>query len=413
MSDTTPQLRFPEFVDSWQDQQLGDIAELTSSKRVYLSDYVSNGVPFYRGKEISEIKKNIIPDDILYISNKAYEDFKNKFGAPIKNEILITAVGTLGNILRVKDDKPFYFKDGNLIWLKNINQNPYYLEIVLENNKNKLLQSAIGSSQKALTIVELKKIKLKFPNKLEQQKIADFLTVVDDKISGIDKKIELLKKYKKSVMQKIFTQQIRFKDKNDNFYLDWTLSKLGQLNIYVADGNYGEMYPTASEMLPSGVPFIRANNIKNGRLVWDDMKYISPRLHETLISGHIMTNDILITTRGDIGSLAFVDKEFNNANINAQICLLRPEKSINPKYLFYFLSTKMGRSQFIQLQTGSALKQLPKGKLSLVNIHTPEIEEQQRIANFLTKLDDRINLELQNLKLLKKFKKSLLQRMFI
>ncbi len=117
---SVPALRFKEFSDDWQSNKLDDIADLTSSKRVYSSDYVSEGVPFYRGKEISELKRNENPKDILYISRKAYDSFKASFGVPQVNDILITAVGTLGNVYRIKNNSEFYFKDGNLIWLKDI-----------------------------------------------------------------------------------------------------------------------------------------------------------------------------------------------------------------------------------------------------------------------------------------------------
>ena len=77
---TAPKLRFSEFKDEWIEKNLESIAYLTSSKRVHLSDYVSEGIPFFRGKEITELKSGIFPKDILYISKKQYEDFKEKFG---------------------------------------------------------------------------------------------------------------------------------------------------------------------------------------------------------------------------------------------------------------------------------------------------------------------------------------------
>ena len=91
-----PQLRFPEFSGEWEEKKLGNISKLTSSKRVYLDDYVKSGIPFYRGKEISELKKGLTPKDILYISNESYEQYKSKYGIPQVDDILITAVGTLG-----------------------------------------------------------------------------------------------------------------------------------------------------------------------------------------------------------------------------------------------------------------------------------------------------------------------------
>ncbi|MET3038584.1 restriction endonuclease subunit S, partial [Chryseobacterium sp. NRRL B-14859] len=177
-----PKLRFPEFDKGWEYKKLGEIGELTSSKRIYLSEYVDDGVPFYRGKEISELKQKIQPKDILYISSQLYNDYKNKYGVPKINDILITAVGTLGNILVIKDEEPFYFKDGNLIWFKNIILDSDFVAYLLEINKKSIELSAIGSSQKALTMVELKKLSFQFPSISEQNKIASFLLLVDERI---------------------------------------------------------------------------------------------------------------------------------------------------------------------------------------------------------------------------------------
>ena len=207
-----PQLRFPEFEGEWFSKKLGDISILTSSKRVYLEDYVSEGIPFFRGKEITELKNKEKPTDILYISKERYNDFKEKYGVPKKGDILVTAVGTLGNVWMIENSSPFYFKDGNLIWLKNIKEDSSFLEKLIQLNTKELIKTSIGSTQKALTMVELRKINLKFPQLQEQQKIASFLTDVDDKITKLTKKKELLEQYKKGIMQKIFNQELRFKD---------------------------------------------------------------------------------------------------------------------------------------------------------------------------------------------------------
>lgn len=156
--DKNPSLRFPEFSETWAIKKLNSISKVTSSKRIYESDYVDEGIPFYRGKEITELKNGKAPSDILYIKESKYERFKDKFGVPNVDDILITSVGTLGNVYRIRNSAPFYFKDGNLIWLKEITENPSFLEFLLEKNRHELLKVSIGSTQKALTIVEIRKL---------------------------------------------------------------------------------------------------------------------------------------------------------------------------------------------------------------------------------------------------------------
>ena len=188
----------------WEEKRLGDICEMTSSKRVYLSDYVDNGIPFYRGKEISELRLNQSPSDILFITEERYNDYKSKYGVPIKDDVLVTAVGTLGNVLRVRNDEPFYFKDGNVIWLKNIKTSSLFLEILLQSNTRELLKTSIGSTQKALTMVELRKLKFDFPSLPEQQKIATYLSSIDTKIESVKHQITQTQTFKKGLLQQMF-----------------------------------------------------------------------------------------------------------------------------------------------------------------------------------------------------------------
>ena len=206
-----PNYRFTEFLKDgdWVEKKLGEVAELTSSKRVHLADYLPRGIPFYRGKEISQLKNNNIIEDILYISEEQYESIKEKYGVPKIGDILITAVGTLGNVYCIKSDEKFYFKDGNLIWMKNITIDSVFLEVLLDVEKEKVLASAIGSSQKALTMAALNKLEFNIPkNPLEQQKIASCLSTLDDLITAQTEKIEQLKLHKKGLMQGLFPKSI-------------------------------------------------------------------------------------------------------------------------------------------------------------------------------------------------------------
>ena len=140
--------------------------------------------------------------------------------------------------------------------------------------------------------------------------------------------------------------------------------KIKELPIMVSDGNYSAKYPKSSEFVESGIPFIRANNIKDNKVIWNDIIYISKEKHSTLLKGHLKKNDVLFTVRGILGHVGIVGEDFENANINAQIALLRADdKYINPKYLMYSLNTNDVKSQIERNQTGTTLKQLPISRL--------------------------------------------------
>jgi len=416
----TPKLRFREFSDEWQERKLEDVGQNIIGLTYSPKNVVAEG-------GIIVLRSSNIKNDRLSLANQVRVDSKIPDKLIVRdNDILIcTRNGSqrlIGkNILLKETEKPMTFGAFMSAYRSDINN----FNIFLFNTQgySKQIQMNLGARINQITTGYLNKFKFYYPQVEEQEKIAEFLTITDDKISALQKKKELLEKYKKGLMQKIFptsrkgfeghAPEIRFKDENSEDYPAWEERKLGDMDIYVADGNYGEMYPKASEMLPSGVPFIRANNLKNGKLVWNDMKYISPALHAELKSGHLKPSDILISTRGEIGTLAFVANEFDDANINAQLCLLRVSAKTNSRYLFQYLLTRQSRSQFKKLQTGSALKQLPKGKLALVKIHLPAEAEQQKIADFLTSIDEKIEAEERKLEQAKQFKKSLLQQMFV
>lgn len=202
--------------------------------------------------------------------------------------------------------------------------------------------------------------------------------------------------------------ELRFSE----FSGEWKMNTIKNMQVYISDGNYGEMYPKANEMKMSGVPFIRANNMSRGKVVWTDMKYIDEKLHSVLTSGHLKADDILITTRGEIGSVAYVTKEFNGANINAQLCLLRVDGELSSKFLFSYLTTQQAQKQFKELQTGSALKQLPKGNLAKVQVKLPPYQEQQKIADFIGSVDDWLDNLRQQKTALETYKRGMMQKLF-
>jgi len=186
---------------SWALVKLGKICDITSSKRIFQNEYVSSGVPFYRTKEIVELSNGNDITTELFISYERYEEIKNNFDLPKQGDILISAVGTIGISWVVPDDRKFYFKDGNLIWLKQSNRiNSLFLKFMLDifvQSKKEILTN--GVAYNALTIVKLKQIKIPLPT-LEMQE-----TIV----SSINEEIKLVKQNKQLI--EIFEQKINNK----------------------------------------------------------------------------------------------------------------------------------------------------------------------------------------------------------
>ena len=162
-------------IDNENAVSFSDLCSLASSKRVFAEDYVVEGTPFYRGKEITQKRNGEPINDPLFISNKHYETLKKNYGVPSCGDILITAVGTIGNSYLVENEK-FYFKDGNIIWLKDFKKEGvnYYLYDYMQTSifKRELEGICIGSTQTALTIVALSNLKIKVP---EDSALSDYI----------------------------------------------------------------------------------------------------------------------------------------------------------------------------------------------------------------------------------------------
>mgnify|MGYP000953607680 CR=1 FL=1 len=192
---------------NWPRATLGDICEIGSSKRVFEKDYVSAGVPFFRTKEIVELSKGNKITTELFISNEHFESLKSKYGVPQKNDLLISAVGTLGTIWIVDGKFKFYFKDGNLIQIKaSPGFNSVFMKSLLDeliaNYKNEL---ATGTAYSALTIAGLKKMLVcDIPLELQNQ-FASFVEQVSNLKFVVQKSIDKTQLLFDSLMQKYFS----------------------------------------------------------------------------------------------------------------------------------------------------------------------------------------------------------------
>ena len=195
---------------------------------------------------------------------------------------------------------------------------------------------------------------------------------------------------------------------------EWDELTIGELPLIIGDGNYSSKYPSAKEFKVAGIPFISNKDIKNGRILSEDLRYISPEKHAELKKGHIKEHDILVSTRANIGDIAYVDASFEDANINAQLVFLRcDEKKLHSKFLYHLLSSKHYHSIFQNHASGSAQMQLPISALRDIPISFPEYDEQKAIAGVLSSLDDKIDLLHRQNKTLEAMAATLFRQWFV
>jgi type I restriction enzyme, S subunit len=228
--------------------RMADLCEITSSKRIFAADYVSDGVPFYRGKEITEkYKGNLDVSTELFITEEKFCEIERKFGAPREGDLLLTSVGTLGSPYVVKPCERFYFKDGNLTWFRFFNglDSKYlYYWLVSPQGKEELQKCTIGSSQSAFTIVLLKGMEIELPPLPAQRYIVSILSAYDELIENNQRRIRILEDMARSLYREWFVH-FRYPGHESVPLVDsplgqipqgWEVKKLGDILVL----NYGK-----------------------------------------------------------------------------------------------------------------------------------------------------------------------------
>lgn len=303
--------------------------------------------------------------------------------------------GTIGKVFYVKQH---FWPHNTSLWVTNFYNNSslftyyYFLFFHIE-------RFASGSTVPTLNRNDLHAQKVITPSFDEQEKIAGFLSVVDQKLGLHRRKAERLSHYKKGIMQKIFSQRLCFKDNAGNEFSEWETKKLGDVGKIVT----GKTPSTQNKELWVGnIPFVTPTDIK-------DCKY--QYTTERMVSNSLMSlpkGTIMYTCIASIGKMSIATK---NCITNQQINSLLINNASNNEYVYYALQHK---TPFIRsTKANTTLPIINKTEFSKITINLPTLPEQEKIANFLSALDDKITEVQQSISHLEKWKKGLLQQLFI
>lgn len=205
--ENVPKVRFLNFTDTWEQRKLGNIMEVASVKRIHRKDWTDSGVRFLRARDIVSHFKNEKQNDCLYISKEKYDECSALSGKVSVGDLLVTGVGTIGIPYLVNDLNPIYFKDGNIIWFKNGSKiNGFFLYYSFIGNEIQNFINVLSGTGTVgtYTIESGKKTSISLPDKLEQQKIGNFLKHLDHLITLHQSKCDKLKEVKKYMLQNMF-----------------------------------------------------------------------------------------------------------------------------------------------------------------------------------------------------------------
>lgn len=394
-----PELRFPEFEGEWKERKLGELTSKIgsgSTPRGGDEIYQTFGIPFIRSQNLVDnqlvLDETCIPVEIhnKMIGSKVYakDVLLNITGASIGRSCVVPENFTEGNVNQ----------HVSIIRLKRYN--PKFLQLFISSSRGQKLiyEGQTGSGREGLNFESIKRFKVHFPSPEEQQKIASFLSAADQRIQLLTQKKEKLEQYKKGIMQQIFSQQLRFKDENGKDYPEWEEKRLGD----VASINMGQS-PLSSSYNDdhNGIYLIQGN----ADIV--DRKSC-PRQWTTKPTKFCDIGDLLLTVRAPVGSIA---KSIHNACIGRGVCAIRNKRGSDIEFLYQFFL--YFESKWGQIEQGSTFTAISRTDIETLNIFAPILPEQQKIASFLSNIDQKISLVNQQIDLTRKWKQGLLQKMFV
>tara|TARA_B100001057_G_C22741972_1_gene908135 strand:+ start:36 stop:1277 length:1242 start_codon:yes stop_codon:yes gene_type:complete len=403
-----PKLRFGEFKDDWNNHLLDDIATFLKGKGISKSELDDDGktecirygeLYVYYNELIDEVKSKTNLENLVL--SKA-----NDVIIPASGETqldIATASCVLRSGIALGGDLNVIRTENNGLFLS------YYLN---SKKKFEIARLSQGSSVVHLYASQLKTLKLNLPILPEQQKIASFLSAVDKKLQQLIKKKELLEEYKKGVMQQIFSQELRFKDDNGNSYPNWEEKKLGEfIEVCSSKRVLQEHWKS------SGVPFLRTREIKNlsEKVKFKTPIFISELLFEELKEKYGVPNvgDILATGVGTIGELYIVKENDKFYFKDGNVLWFKMNNQLNSIYLAQLFKTKFIRKQLSDNASITTVATFTIDGARKTKIVYPCVDEQKKIANFLSSLDSKVDLLSTQIENTKSFKKGLLQQMFV
>lgn len=195
----------------WEVKEVQHLGKVGSSRRVYLSECVNEGIPFYRGQEVSRLSYGKKPNNELFISPDHYEELKAQRGIPKKGDLLLPSICPDGDIWMVDTNEPFYFKDGRVLWveLEDENINNFFIKSTLAHILRRNFRGiSSGSTFSELKIFLLEKITIPIPPLALQNEFADKVETIEKQKEVLRESLELLEENYKSIMDKAFKGQL-------------------------------------------------------------------------------------------------------------------------------------------------------------------------------------------------------------
>ena len=423
---TVPKLRFPEFSGEWEEKEVEKIVSYLGGGAFSSTSAVEEGVKWLKiaNVGINEIKWN----DKSFLP---YSFVENNKDLELKvNDIVIALTRpVLNNKLKIarlsESDVPALLNQrvAKIMAKKgNVELFVYYIFQTLRFIRD-MQSDIIGTDPPNASFTSMYKQRLMTTSFAEQTKIAEFLSVIDERLELLVEKKKMLEAYKKGVMQKLFSQELRFKDENGNEYTEWENELFGSIYTFYPTNSYSRdclnMTSGYVKNIHYGDVHVKYKSILN--IQDEDIPFINSDIDLTKMYNdhYCQDKDLIIADASedyaDIGKTVEVNK-INNQQVVAGLhtILARPnKKEVACCFGGYLMQSENIKLQIKIIAQGTKVLGLSSKRLAKVTLKLPSIAEQQKIANFLFVLDDKITTITNKITYTQQYKKALLQQMFI
>ncbi len=392
-----PELRFPGFEGEWEEKTLGKLAEIIMGQSPDGDSYNTEGIgiPLINGPvEFTEK----YPVKIKWTSkpSKYCQD----------KDVLFCVRGSTTGRMNIANDR-YCIGRGVAAIRANEKSTSVFIELILIKNLERILSFTTGSTFQNIDSKSLKDFQFSIPSLPEQTKIANFLSSVDDKLTQLKKKKTLLESYKKGVMQKIFYKEIRFKDENGKEFPEWEEKKLGEVADNILYGMNAAAIPYDGEN-----KYIRITDIDENsrRFIPNPLSSPDCEIEEKY---KLKEGDIVFARTG-----ASVGKTYlyniNDGNLVFAGFLIKFSiVNANPYFIFIQTFLESYNKWVLTMSMRSGQPGINAEEYKTFPVHLPYMNEQIKIANFLSAIDEKINHCSNQIEKMEKWKKGLLQKMFV
>jgi len=338
---------------------LEDLFVVRSSKRVLKSEWRTSGVPFFRGREVTALAQSGTVNNQIFISEEHYRSLAQSYGVPKTDDILVTAIGTIGNTYIVQAGDRFYFKDASVLWLeKKVEVNSRYVRYWFASNSfREQLPIGNGATVDTLPIQALSRMKIELPNLAEQQRIVAKLDEVDAGLRILSECLEA---------ELLRSAQVRL-SATDNLMLRAGGNKI----------TLGSACEVIAGQSPEGIHYNQngvGEPFYQGKKEFGDRFVGAATTWTTRVTKQANSGDIVMSVRAPVGPVNILR---SSACIGRGLAAIRPRSGVDRDFIYYQLQAMQNQ---IAGTEGAIFASINKGQIEALPIWLPPLAEQRRIV---------------------------------